>query len=145
MLDLIGAPAESKVVGIDIRLSDTAKEIKHSRVVLLEGSSTSEEIIDEVKRIVPFDSALVVLDSDHTCSHVYSEIKAYQNFVAKGSYLVVEDTNVNGHPVAPLFGPGPLEAAKRFLSETDEFKNDDKIWKRNLLSFHQGGWLFRCP
>jgi cephalosporin hydroxylase len=55
---------------------------------------------------------------------------------------VVEDTNVNGHPAWPDFGPGPMEAVERFLSYNDEFIVDRRC-ERFLLTLHPGGFLRR--
>jgi cephalosporin hydroxylase len=62
--------------------------------------------------------------------------------VSPGSYLVVEDTNINGHPVLPGWGPGPLEAVQKFLTETDEFAVDDSR-EKFLLTFNPHGYIRR--
>ena len=54
--------------------------------------------------------------------------------------LIVEDTNINGHPVYEAFGPGPMEAVQDFLKERDDFEVD-RSREKFLFSFNPGGWL----
>jgi cephalosporin hydroxylase len=67
---------------------------------------------------------------------------AYSPLVHPGDYLIVEDTNVNGHPTYPEFGPGPMEAVDRFLAESDGFAIDVRC-ERFLMTLNPRGYLKR--
>ncbi len=85
---------------------------------------------------------MVILDSDHSRDHVLRELELYSPLVTPGCYLVVEDTNVNGHPVSPEFGPGPMEAVEAFLETTNDFEVD-RSREKLLLTFNPSGYLRR--
>lgn len=85
---------------------------------------------------------MVILDSDHKKVHVLNELKIYSKFVSKGSYLIVEDSNINGHPVLPNFGLSPMEAIKDFLKENKNFIID-KTKEKFFLTFNPNGYLKR--
>ena len=86
---------------------------------------------------------MVILDSDHEADHVYQELIAYSPFVQTGDYLIVEDTNINGHPVTRDYGPGPMEALDQFLSENHEFMIDRRC-ERFLMTMNPRGYLRRA-
>ena len=84
----------------------------------------------------------MILDSDHRAAHVREELMLYAPLVTRNSFLIVEDTMLNGHPVHPKFGEGPMEAVQAFLATSDEFVVDP-IWNRFLVSFNPRGYLRR--
>jgi cephalosporin hydroxylase len=143
LLDLLGMDAGCRVIGIDIDPRPEAYALKHPRIDLIKGSSVAPDIVRQVEASLPPEGALVSLDSDHREPHVSQELLIYREYVAPGSYLVVEDTNMNNRPVLPDFGPGPYEAVEAFLKKDTRFISDDEVWKHNLFSFHQQGWLRR--
>ena len=69
-------------------------------------------------------------------------IRIYSKFITKGSYIIVEDTCINGHPVRPDFGPGPWEAVEEFLKTHPNFKPDLKR-EKFLMTLNPRGYLRR--
>jgi cephalosporin hydroxylase len=147
--DLIG---KGRVISIDIddvqttlsreRRSPEKVRPAHPRIEYWQGSSTSPDIIDRLKPIISQSPVVFVnLDSDHRKEHVLNELRLYQQFVTRGSYMIVEDTDINGHPVYPEFGPGPWEAVDEFLKETKDFIVDEAVNTKHLLSLHPNGYL----
>jgi len=130
---------KGKVISIDV---NPKPSIFHDRLSFLTGNSASIEIIEEVKRIVGQLPCLVILDSNHSTAHVLSELQNYSQFVPIGSYIIVEDTNINGHPVLPNWGIGPYEAMEKFLSENKNFEIDLSC-EKFLLTFNPSGFLKR--
>lgn len=127
MFDLIG---HGSVLSIDLRPRNPRPA--HPRIRYVTGSSTDPAIVALAARAAAeAGGTLVLLDSDHSCAHVRQELQLYSPMVRVGGYVVVEDTNVNGHPVRPDFGPGPMEAVDQFLAAQDGF-----VVEREMEKFH---------
>ena len=136
--DLLGRGA---IVSIDVE--PRPGRPAHERITYVEGSSTSDAVIERISGLArEAERVMVILDSDHTRDHVLRELELYAPLVTSGCYLVVEDTNVNGHPVLPGFGPGPMEAVTEFLAGADGFEVDREREKL-MLTFNPSGYLRR--
>jgi cephalosporin hydroxylase len=99
----------------------------HGRVPYVTGSSTNRAVIKQISTAAAnVGRVMVVLDSDHSADRVHAEFQTYAPLVTPGSYLIVEDTTINGHPVLPEHGPGPAEALAAFLAASDEFLVDER-------------------
>lgn len=128
-----------RVVTVDI--SSDPERPRHRRITYLEGPSTSPEILSRMSEEAA-GTVMVILDSDHSRAHVLNELTAYSPLVTRGSYLVVEDTNLNGHPADPGFGPGPTEAVQEFLGTHPEFRVDREC-EKFFMTFNPRGYLRR--
>jgi cephalosporin hydroxylase len=137
LFDLLG---RGEVITVDIEARPGQPQ--HPRISRIVGSSTDVAVVDDIRRRVGDRRAMVILDSDHREPHVSGELQAYRGLVSPGCYLVVEDTNVNGHPVLPDHGPGPMEAVVKFLPTAPEFEVD-RSRERFMLTLNPGGFLRR--
>lgn len=140
---LCDALERGRVVTVDLQERPDHPVPKHRRIRYLTGSSVESKIVEEVREEASSaERVLVVLDSDHSRDHVHNELDAYASIVSPNSYLIVEDTNINGHPVYPDFGPGPMEAVEAFLRSTDEFEIDETR-EKFYMTFNPRGFLRR--
>jgi cephalosporin hydroxylase len=115
----------------------------HARIRYLTGKPRDESVLREVTETVgPDPHGLVILGTQVGAQQLVDDFDAYSRFVAVGSYVVLEDTIVNGHPVWPNFGPGPMEAAKRIVNRRGDFGVDSKLEKFGL-TFNPHGFLKR--
>jgi cephalosporin hydroxylase len=135
--------SKGHVLSIDIE--PQANLPRHARLRYLKGDTLSPSILDTVKTTVKdAKTVLVILDSNHTCDHVLGELREYGPLVTPGSYVVVEDGNMNGRPVfsdyPPDQGPGPGEAIDAFLKESNDFTIDPSREKL-LLTMNPRGYL----
>jgi cephalosporin hydroxylase len=135
--DLLG---HGQVVSVDIDAAPSRPN--HPRIRYVTGSSADARLMASIFREVPAERRLAILDSDHSKSHVLAELQLLAEYINVGSYIVVEDTNINGHPVLPTFGEGPHEAVEAFLQTTDKFIIDESR-EKFLLTFQPGGYLKR--
>ena len=91
------AIGRGRVIGIDVEIRPHNRRAieQHelfSLITLIEEDSISDAAIDRVRgNIRNGETALVILDSNHTYRHAYREIVLYSRFVTPGSYIVATD------------------------------------------------------
>jgi cephalosporin hydroxylase len=106
------------------------------------GSSVDPSVVSQIHKRAAGRRNLIIFDSDHHKGHVLKELQSYWDLVNPGGYLIVQDTNINGHPAAPMYGPGPWEAVQDFLKTNHSFR-PDPYRERFGLTFYPGGYLKR--
>jgi cephalosporin hydroxylase len=139
LFDLLGF---GEVITVDIKRMHS---LEHPRVEFLVGSSLDERVLRMMRRKVQEASGpvMVVLDSDHSATHVLAEMRAYAPMVTQGSLMLVQDGIIDTLPMYAPFRPGPLRAIDDFLADHPEFEVDARLDKRFLITHHPSGWLRR--
>lgn len=135
-----------KVITVDI--VDRTEEVSNlqffrDKVEFILGDSVSKEVIDKVEeRIKGASKVIVTLDLDHSKEHVFKELKLYSRFVSVGSYIVVQDTHLDGWRISKKFKIGPMAAVNEFLKTNKNFYSD-RYWEKFLLTWYPCGYLKR--
>jgi cephalosporin hydroxylase len=153
ILELIG---HGRVLGIDIDIREHNRmEIeKHpmfKRIDMIQGSSISEEIAQQVKIAAEgMQKILVCLDSNHTHEHVLEELNLYSPLVSIDSYIVVFDTIVEDLPEVNFtqqrpwgISNNPKTAVHEFLASHPGFQIDHSIDNKLLIGVAPEGYLKR--
>jgi cephalosporin hydroxylase len=152
LLELLG---QGEVVGVDIDIRPHNLEAIRNhplskRMCLIQGSSTSNEVLEQVRALARGKQKVMVsLDSDHTHAHVLKELQLYAPLVTKGSYLIVFDTVIEDLPPGSFpdrawdKGNNPKTAVWEFLRTNDRFVIDKDIDNKLLTSVAPDGYL-RC-
>ena len=147
---------EGLVLGIDIDIRKHNRDLIEAhpmmkRIQLVEGSSTSPEIVKQVKAIAETKRTIMVcLDSNHTHDHVLQELKLYASLTSVNSYCVVFDTAVEDMPEDLQWGSrpwglgnNPKTAVFEFLESNSDFVIDKSIDNKLLISVAPDGYLKR--
>lgn len=132
------------VISVDIAdkvsLSTKNHDLYKRRIIQVIGDSTDEDVFKTVASQVGSARCLVILDSWHSKEHVLAELTLYSRLVPTGSYIIVEDSHVSGHPIKWKYGEGPYEAIQEFLEQNHTFAVDKRCEKL-LITFNPSGYL----
>jgi cephalosporin hydroxylase len=123
---------KGRVIGVDIEIKPQNRAAIESHelfpfITLIEGDSSSPEIVSQVKTLTgSSETVLVLLDSNHTKAHVLAELNAYAPLVTPGSYIVATDGIMQDLAGSPQAGQdwdwnNPQQAAQEFAQQNPNF------------------------
>ncbi len=148
------------MIGIDVEIRPHNRSAIEAHelapmITLIEGSSIAPATIDEVRaQVAPGKRVLVVLDSNHTRSHVLAELEAYAPMVSVGSYAVATDGIKELVAGGPRTDPNwtwdhPKAAAEAFVAQNPNFVIEEPEFQFNegqvdrWISHRSGGFVKR--
>lgn len=141
---------QGKVITIDLssaRLDPKVNDfaIWKERVELIKDSSLSPRLVSMLAERLRGSKVLVTLDANHYRGYVQKEMELYAPLVSVGSYLVVQDTHLGGHPnhhESEGRDGGPWEAVAAFLQTNKNFEID-RSREKHLVTQYPSGYLKR--
>lgn len=150
-------------VDIDIRSHNRSALERHDLfdlITLIEGDAASGEVVQQVRNCVsPGETVFVVLDSNHSKTHVLNELRAYAPLVTPGSYILVADGITrrlaglaryqDERPTAAWKWDNPLAAISEFIDQNPDFElcsprfafNESPLTEP--ITYMPGGWIRR--
>ena len=154
---MCGGQQNFSVLGIDIDIRAHNREaieshpiFQRGHITMFEGSSIDADMVAKVHKFsAPYKRIMVLLDSNHTHEHVFSELTAYAPLVSVDSYCVVFDTVIenmaaDAYPDRPWGkGNNPMTAAGAYLASHPEYVCDEMMDSKLLISVAPKGFLKR--
>jgi cephalosporin hydroxylase len=157
---LCKAMGKGRVIGIDIDIRPKNRKAIETHelfpfISLVEGDSTSLEVVKRVKSLVNSgEVAIVILDSCHTKKHVSEELEAYSDLITPGSYIVATDGIMKDLQDVPRgksewAWDNPESAVNDFIQNHPEFVIEQPSWPFNESTLSKnithwpGSWLRR--
>ena len=157
---LCRAIGKGRVIGVDIEIRPHNRKAIEAHelfpvITLIEGSSTAPQVVNQVRSLVePGETAIVILDSNHSKQHVLAELEAYCSLVTPGSYIVATDGIMKALHDVPRGNPdwiadNPAQAASEFVLKHPEFVLKKPAWPFNEselsedVTYWPGAWLRR--
>lgn len=139
---LCKAIGKGRVIGVDVeirpynRSAIEAHELS-SFITLIEGDAIDPSIVEQVTAHVnPGETAMVLLDSNHSKAHVLAELNAYAPLVTADSYIVAMDGIMEEVAGAPRTQPdwtwnNPQQAALEFVRANPDFAIEEPAFAFN--------------
>jgi len=151
---------KGRVVGVDIEIRPHNRSAIEAHtlsgfITMIEGSSTDPATVAQVQaQIRPGEKVMVILDSNHSYSHVHDELLAYADMVSPGSYIVATDGIMWDLADVPRGQPdwatdNPTRAAADFAARDSRFVLEQPAWPFNESALAEnithwpGAWLRR--
>lgn len=133
-----------RVIGVDIEIRPHNRQAIEAHelfpfITLIEGSSIAPPIVQHIKSLIkPSEKIMVILDSNHSKSHVLEELSAYADLIPIGSYIVATDGIMGKLVGAPRTQNdwgwnNPRHAVLEFVNDHPEF-----IIETPAFSFNEG-------
>jgi cephalosporin hydroxylase len=125
-------------------------EIFTSSSISLDTENKVKESIQAARRHDGSGCVMISLDSKHDKKHVLKEMELVTKYLRTGDYLIVEDTQHNGHPIAfsddngDGTRDGPFEAVEEFDKIfPNEYIHDTQRERRFGFTWNPRGYLIK--
>ena len=137
----------SRVLTVDVAHHLVAEATRTSpHIEMLTASSIDPRVNERIRQLREAypGPVFAILDSAHRKTHVLDELLHMREVLRRGDYLIVEDGNINGHPVLPGWGEGPLEAVLEYQARhPGDYVRDLQRERKFGFTFAPQGFLIR--